>query len=302
MKIAKTPPGGAGTDANSHGLQVLFEDFENSCFMILSRRLLLTKHFRDKLTVIWLSWPTWINRSTNLFPTLPRGTHASLLLGLPPLQWVCSPAEHGKCETASWNTFCFLTIISHIPGQCCGQVEALLCRVLRWTSVQRKLYLNLSIINTELCGQCARTRCADERVLKTIKQKKPETNFGLWTNRHSFCKRIFLGFDATYGDLKDGKQNSFLFLMAPSKNVCQLKQAISHTPFAAKQNASITLHFWHHYCFKESCFIQLDTLSVAKGRRKQFVCSFFCAQLVLSIASKFETRVDKALRPSGSHV
>lgn len=32
MKIAKTPPGGAGTDGNSHGLQVFFEDFENSCF------------------------------------------------------------------------------------------------------------------------------------------------------------------------------------------------------------------------------------------------------------------------------
>lgn len=126
MKIAKMPPGSAGTDANSHGLQVSFEDFENSCFAILSRRLLLTKRFGDNLAVIWPSWPTWINRSTNLFPTLPWGTHASLPPGLPPLQWVCSPAGHGKCETVSWNTFCFLTIIIHIPGQCCGQVGALL--------------------------------------------------------------------------------------------------------------------------------------------------------------------------------
>lgn len=114
----------------------------------------------------------------------------------------------------------------------------------------------------------AKMRCADERVLKTTKQTKPETNF-------CFCKRHFLELDATYGDLKEVKQGSFLFLMAPLKNVCHFKLVISHASFTAQQNASIIPHYWHDYCFKESCFIQLGMLYVAKGWRKQFVCSFF---------------------------
>lgn len=169
MKIAKTPPGGRWhwcKQSRAACLTTLKTRVSRFCLAGCFWRSV----FGDNLAVIWLSWPTWINRSTNLFPTLPRGTNASLLPGLPPLQWVYSTAGHGKCETVSWKTSCFLTIIVLIPGQCCGQVDALLCRILRWTSVQRKLYLNLLITNTELCGQCAKMMCADEGLLKAIKQ------------------------------------------------------------------------------------------------------------------------------------
>lgn len=128
------------------------------------------------------------------------------------------------------------------------------------------------------------------RAAESHKADVPATNFCLWTNRHSFCKRILLCLGATYGALKEESQSSFLFLIVPSKNVCHFMQAIFHVLFPAQQNASIILHYWHHYYFKESCFRQLGTLGVAKGWRKRFVCSFFVHTLfcLRPVNSKFE--------------
>lgn len=86
------------------------------CPSIRPHRQILTEHFGDNLTEIWLLiWlAKWI--PTSLFPTLPREIYLSLLPGLPPLQCVHSSGGHGKCGVLSWKMIylMFMSFQCHI--------------------------------------------------------------------------------------------------------------------------------------------------------------------------------------------